>query len=225
MSHLIEPIGYIQSPYKEKFAVPRQPGLVTQAQTRLVLSGDYDSADIVAGLEEFSHVWLIFGFHQNFAAGWQNKIRPPRLGGNKKVGVFASRSTFRPNGMGLSVLPLSTIEYQPSTTLVLSGGDLVDGTPVYDIKPYVGYADAIFDAKSGYAQQAPQAPLHVTWAFKPEIIADERQLIEQVLAQDPRPSYRRAKPDNHHYGVKLLSYNIRFVIENDQCLITELTPL
>lgn len=233
MSEQIEPIGYIQSPYLEKFAVPRQPGLVTTATTRLQLVAPFNAREIVDGLDQFSHYWLIFGFHQN--EGWKNKVRPPRLGGNEKVGVFASRSTFRPNGLGLSVLQLEKIEHTSDGPLLsFQGGDLVNGTPVYDIKPYLDYADKISDTRGGYASEAPQATLEPHWSEmalrqqqKLKLTPTEILLIEDVLRQDPRPSYRYkpGKADHHHYGVQLIRFNIRFIVTGEQCQIIEISPL
>lgn len=233
MSQTIEPIGYIESPYLEKFAVPRQPGIISTAQTRLKLAPPFNAREIIDGIEQFSHFWLIFGFHQNAPSGWQNKVRPPRLGGNKRVGVFASRSTFRPNGLGLSVLSFKKVIYSDnSPCLVFQGGDLIHGTPVYDIKPYLSYADAINSAISGYAPSAPEAPLNVHWSHQAthrlqsyKLSAEEISLIEQVLSQDPRPSYRRQKQDDRQYGVKLIRFNILFIIKENQCTITDLTLL
>lgn len=232
MQHVIEPIGYIRSPYKEKFAIPRQSNLVPAARTELVLVPPYNAREIVDSLDTFSHVWLIFGFHENFDAKWHNKIRPPRLGGNKKVGVLASRSTFRPNGLGLSVLKLIDIKIAAGTVyLTFQGGDLLDGTPVFDIKPYLSYVDTISDAQSGYAPSAPNDFLTIYWSktacaqLTHEPNDEERVLIEQVLQQDPRPSYRKGHMDDHDYGVKLIRFNIRFRIEGSQCLITQLTAL
>ncbi|MFM2482442.1 tRNA (N6-threonylcarbamoyladenosine(37)-N6)-methyltransferase TrmO [Celerinatantimonas sp. YJH-8] len=231
--YTIEPIGYIRSPYLEKFAVPRQPGLVTTATTQLQLIEPYNAQEIIDGIEQFSHYWLIFGFHQN--QGWKNKVRPPRLGGNQKIGVFASRSTFRPNGMGLSVLELSHIDYlSEGPCLSFHGGDLVNGTPVFDIKPYLDYADHIEHTRAGYAAEAPTAKLDLQWseiALRQQknlgLTSNDIRLIEDVLRQDPRPSYRYkpGKADHHHYGVQLIRFNIRFIVTGEQCQIIEISPL
>ena len=154
-------IGTIDSPYKEKFAIPRQPGIVTAAQGQLRLTGTANNAELVRGLEQFSHIWLLFVFHGTQAQGWKPLVRPPRLGGNKKLGVLATRSTFRPNPIGMSVVKLDRIEQQnlahnkSQVTLHISGLDLLDGTPIIDIKPYVPYADIIEGAEGGYAQEQP----------------------------------------------------------------------
>ncbi|CAG8998476.1 MAG: tRNA (adenine(37)-N6)-methyltransferase [Candidatus Celerinatantimonas neptuna] len=233
MKHTIEPIGYIESPYLEKFAVPRQPGIIPSAQTRLRLSPPFNAREIFDGIEQFSHFWIIFGFHQNWHSGWQNKVRPPRLGGNKRIGVFASRSTFRPNGLGLSVLPFKEVIFLDNNPcLVFQGGDLVNGTPVYDIKPYLSYADAIDSASSGYAPSMPEDSLNIRWNEQARhqlcacgLSTHEVSLIEQVLSQDPRPSYRKHKQDDRQYGVKLIRFNILFTIKENQCTITSLTQL
>lgn len=233
MSLTIKPIGRIQSPYLEKFAVPRQPGLVTAARTRLQLRAPYNDPAAIEGIEQFSHLWLIFGFHQNLESGWQNRVRPPRLGGNQKVGVFASRSTFRPNNMGLSVMKLISVEAtNQGPCLVFEGGDLVDGTPVYDIKPYLPYADSHPNAQGGYASEAPEQELPVEFIEQAEqdmlrLGIDEatRDLFSQVLAQDPRPAYRKGKPDIKKYGVGLAGFNLQFKVQEDCCQIVKIERL
>ncbi len=157
----IEPVGVIESCFKEKFGIPRQPGLVEAACASLRLLPPYDRAEAVRGLEGFSHVWLIFGFHATAAQGWRPTVRPPRLGGNARLGVFATRSTFRPNPLGLSVVRLLDIDTRRGVQLQLAGGDLLNGTPVYDIKPYLPYADALSEAVGGFAPDGPARPLPV----------------------------------------------------------------
>ena len=156
----IEQIGVIRSPYKEKFAVPRQPGLVKHGGGELHLLPPYNQAEAVRGLEAFSHLWVVFIFHQTMAGGWRPTVRPPRLGGNARMGVFATRSTFRPNPIGMSLVELKGIHCEKEHVILRLGSlDLVDGTPVVDIKPYLPFAEALPHASASYAQQAPVATL------------------------------------------------------------------
>ena len=232
MQHNIEAIGYVRSPYKEKFAVPRQPGLVAAARCCIELHGAFAKPDTTRGLEQFSDVWVVFAFHENLTQGWQPLVRPPRLGGNEKLGVFATRSTFRPNGLGLSVAKLDRIEYDKHTTKIyVAGGDWVDGTPVFDIKPYIPYADAVPHAKAGFAQQAPGAELTTQFSATASAQLQDlaahypqlQQLIEQVLAQDPRPAYQRQQASERIYGVHLYDLNIQWQVQGQQNLVINIT--
>ncbi|RZQ56640.1 tRNA (N6-threonylcarbamoyladenosine(37)-N6)-methyltransferase TrmO [Pseudidiomarina tainanensis] len=224
-SHVLEPIGFIESPYTEKFAVPRQPGLVPAATARIVLHGDYANPDCVRGLTEFSHIWVLFLFHQTTAQGWKPLVRPPRLGGNEKRGVFATRSTFRPNNLGMSVVKVIGITYRDKQTIIeVQSADWVNHTPVIDIKPYVPYADAIPEAVGGFAPSAPEQSLATTFSADaqqqlqqlnqqyPELQA----LISQVLAQDPRPAYQQNDTAEREYGMTLYDVNIRWQVKNQQ---------
>jgi len=215
MSWSLETLGLVHSCYQEKFAVPRQPGLAPSAFATLELLAPYNQPAFVEGLEGFSHLWLSFIFHQNLAKGWKPKVRPPRLGGNKKIGVFASRSTFRPNGLGLSVVKLERIDFTSGVKLHLSGTDLIDGTPVVDIKPYIPWVDSQPEALSAWA---PEPPEHLAVSFLPKAeqqLAEHpegsqlKQLITEVLAQNPRPAYQKTDPVRI-YGVKLANLNVRF---------------
>ena len=227
-------LGYIQSPYQEKFAVPRQPGLV-DSNMQLQLIAPYNSPECVRGLEQFSHLWLIFAFHQHLSKGWSPLIRPPRLGGNKKVGVFASRSSFRPNPIGMSVVKLKHISLSPQgPCLHLSGGDLVTGTPILDIKPYISYADSYPDAQGGYANSAPISNMQVMLSPQAQLVLEHHQqeypefseLIKQVLAQDPRPAYQKNKPSDREYGVKLYQFDVRWqVIDVNTFMVTQIVKL
>ncbi len=153
----MRPIGYVHSCYREKFGIPRQPGLVTEAHGEVRLLPEFSQPDIVRGLEAFSHVWLVFQFHAIITAPWKPTVRPPRLGGNQRLGVFATRSMFRPNPLGLSVVKLEAVQHGASEiVLSVSGLDLLDGTPVLDIKPYLPYADCVEAATGGFASKAPE---------------------------------------------------------------------
>ncbi|MEF1309591.1 tRNA (N6-threonylcarbamoyladenosine(37)-N6)-methyltransferase TrmO [Vibrio mytili] len=223
----IEPIGIIESPYKEKFAVPRQPRLVPCAKARVQLVGEANSPEAVRGLEHFSHVWLLFLFDKNLAAGWKPTVRPPRLGGNNRVGVFASRSTFRPNGIGMSAVEVKGISKKGDQIyLELGSVDLVDGTPIIDIKPYIPYSDSIPDAQGGYAAEEPDKA-QVTFSSSALTILEKHadteymlSLIEQVLAQDPRPAYKKNKPDDKEYAVNLCDMNVKFVVSDNLITVT-----
>lgn len=224
MHYSIEPVAVVRSPYQEKFAIPRQPGLVPAARGEVVLLGAYNNGHCVQGLEEFSHIWLSFIFHQTLRQGWKPLVRPPRLGGNKKVGVFASRSTFRPNGIGLSVVQLDSIEHRDGHwRLLIRGFDLLDQTPVVDIKPYIPYSDALTEVKGGYAAVEPtQMAVRFSSEVEPYFNhhRDLAQLVREVLAQDPRPAYRAGKDDAHTYGVKLANRNINWVVEQNVAVVT-----
>lgn len=231
MTHTIEPIGVIHSPYAQKFAIPRQPGLVTAALAEIELATGYDKSTL-RGLEEFSHIWVLFLFHQNLAQGWKPLVRPPRLGGNSKVGVFASRSTFRPNGIGLSVVELLDVkQHGEEIKLVVRGGDWVNGTPVIDIKPYLPYVDAILAARGGYAHNAPEARLSVAFTAQAQQQLGQLQsqypdlatLISQVLQQDPRPAYQLDKPSDKIYGMQLYDLNIQWQVQDQQNLVINIT--
>ncbi|MFB0710456.1 tRNA (N6-threonylcarbamoyladenosine(37)-N6)-methyltransferase TrmO [Buttiauxella noackiae] len=214
-----EQIGVIRSPYKEKFAVPRQPGLVADGGGELHLQPPYNVADAVRGLEGFSHLWLLFVFHQTMEGGWRPTVRPPRLGGNARMGVFATRSTFRPNPIGMSLVELKGIRCQKDQVILQLGSlDLVDGTPIVDIKPYLPFAEAVPEAIAGYAQNAPIAdmPVYFTADVQQQLpVLDKRypyieRFIRQVLAQDPRPAYRKTEDAGKTYAVLLLDFNVRW---------------
>jgi tRNA-Thr(GGU) m(6)t(6)A37 methyltransferase TsaA len=214
-------IGTLHSPFREKFGIPRQPGLAPHAVSRLVLLPEYASTECLAGLADFSHLWLTFIFHATAEQGWQTSVRPPRLGGNERRGVFATRTMFRPNPVGLSVVELiDIVDGKHGKELLLRGADLLDGTPIIDIKPYLPYADSIPTAHAGFATSAP-ALLTVQWseqallaAASLDISTNLRVLISEVLAQDPRPAYRAAQQDEHEYGVWLENVNVRFTADS-----------
>ena len=222
----LDVIGYVSSPYKEKFAIPRQPGLVSAAKGHIELINQANNSDLVRGLEQFSHLWLMFVFHGTSAQGWKPLVRPPRLGGNKKIGVLATRSTFRPNPIGMSVVKLDDIRKKDNAVLLdISGLDLLDQTPILDIKPYIPYSDALSDASAGFAQEAPKSPLTVSFTAQAhqELLAVQarypelEQLIIQVLAQDPRPAYKSGQADNKCYGMHLYQLNIQWQMLSLTC--------
>lgn len=229
----ITPIGHIESPFKQKFAIPRQPGLAPAAKSLIVMQKDYSHPDLVRDIEQYSHLWLIFSFHQNLAQGWSALVRPPRLGGNKKTGVLATRSTFRPNGLGMSVVKLERVITKANAiSLEVSGADLLDGTPIFDIKPYIPYSDSIDDATAGIAQHAPQQPMLVHFSeqalllFKNhDIPTGFRELIEQVLAQDPRPAYKQNKRDDKEYAMQLHEFDIFWQVTDNTTQVTRITPI
>jgi len=212
-------IGRVSTPFKEKFAIPRQPGLVDCAKGIVTLINNANNQDLIRGIEQFSHLWLLFIFHGTAQQGWKPLVRPPRLGGNKKVGVLATRSTFRPNPIGMSVVKLEqVIITKHAVEIHISGLDILDQTPIVDIKPYIPYSDAIDNASAGYAQETPQENLLVGFTEEAKEILQLQQhnypeltqLIEQVLAQDPRPAYKKQTLDQNEYGISLYDLNIRW---------------
>ncbi|MBZ9557814.1 MULTISPECIES: tRNA (N6-threonylcarbamoyladenosine(37)-N6)-methyltransferase TrmO [unclassified Modicisalibacter] len=218
--YALHPIGRIASDYPDKFGIPRQPGLAAEAHAVLHLLPPYDDPLAVRGLERVSHLWLTFVFHRS-PERWTPLVRPPRLGGNARLGVFATRSTHRPNRLGLSLVELAGIETRGGVRLHLRGHDLVDGTPVLDIKPYLPWAEARPEAEAGFAPAPPpQRPVHFTSDAEACLNARNdgdslRRLIIQVLAQDPRPAYRRGA-ETRHYGVALRDVDVRFqAVESD----------
>ncbi len=215
----LSPIGVIESDFPDKFGVPRQPGLAPTARATLRLLPPYDDPLAVRGLEAFSHLWLTFLFHlspeRTGPEDWMPLVRPPRLGGNRRIGVFASRSTHRPNRLGLSLVELVGIDACHGVRLQLAGADLVNGTPVLDIKPYLPWVEARPEARADFAPEAP-ARLPVRFSDEAEAAlagredaASLRALIEEVLSQDPRPAYRNGG-EARRYGVRLRDLDVRF---------------
>jgi tRNA (adenine37-N6)-methyltransferase len=208
------PIGIVHSCFKGKFGVPRQPALAPSACACLELLPPFNRAEAVQGLELVSHIWLQFMFHLS-PSSKSPKVRPPRLGGNQRLGVFASRSPVRPNALGLSVVRLDRVELADGAVrLWLSGVDLVDGTPVVDIKPYLPYVDAVPEARNALAPSAP-APVPVRIPDSLALTAPVAQLVREVLAQDPRPAYQAPTPERL-YGMHLLDFNLQWRYGNDQ---------
>jgi len=227
MHYTFEPIGIISAPYKEKFGIPRQSALAPAAHSLLKLLPPYNQAECVRELETFSHIWIQFVFHQTAQRGWTPLVRPPRLGGNAKVGVFASRSTHRPNPIGLSLVELTGIDLSDGVTLQLCGADLMDGTPVLDIKPYIPFVESRPDALSGFVD-GPPPQLTVHWSPEalshlntlPNLPTGLSELIDQVLAQDPRPAYQ--DDPLRSYGVRLYDLDIRFRISGQIAEVLEI---
>ena len=215
----ITPIAHIRYDYTAKFGVPRQSGLVTEVVSDIVFTPEYRNADALRGLEDFSHLWLIWEFSLARQEGWSPTVRPPRLGGNQRMGVFATRSPFRPNRLGLSCVKLEEIllHSPDGPVLRVSGADLMNGTPIYDVKPYLPYADCRADATGGFTDAVERKKLRVLGL---EMVPQaQRAALEAVLAQDPRPSYQHDA--QREYGLAFAGWNVRFRVEGEVLTITE----
>lgn len=219
-------IARIRSDFPTKFGIPRQSGLVEDLQATVLFEPEYRSADAVRGLDAFSHIWLIWEFSESKRDTWSPTVRPPRLGGNARMGVFATRAPFRPNPIGLSCVRLERVELHPELgpLLHISGADLMDGTPIYDIKPYIPYADCHPDASAGFTGQIAMQPLHVEIpAPLLELLPPEkRSALTGVLAQDPRPRYQTAP--ERVYGLEFAGFDVRFTVADGTLTVREIVP-
>ena len=220
----IRPIARMKSDFSTKFGIPRQSGLVQELRSTVIFEPEFRNPDALRGIEDFSHLWLIWQFSEAVRTEWSPTVRPPRLGGNTRMGVFATRSPFRPNNLGLSCVRLLGVEHteQYGTVLHVGGADLMDGTPIFDIKPYIPYADCQPDAAGGFTDSAGDFLLSVD--FPPALLAllpeDKREAAVAVLSHDPRPSYQR-KPDRI-YGVSFAGFDIRFTVEDTMLTVVEI---
>jgi tRNA-Thr(GGU) m(6)t(6)A37 methyltransferase TsaA len=229
MTFTFEPIGHIRSCFSEKFGIPRQPGLVSDARAVVEIDPAFQRIEAFQALEGFSHIWILFVFHQCGGA-WKTKVRPPRLGGNRRVGVFASRSGFRPNPIGQSVVELVSIAAgSGSLQLHIKDVDLLDGTPVLDIKPYLPYADCRTQATAGYAADTPLATKQVVFSTAAaqacrQLECDSRpnlrSLITRLLSLDPRPGYADAS-GKRDYGMRLWDLDVKFSIDGNQFVVND----
>ena len=226
-------IGIMKTPYKEKFGIPRQPNLV-EVESYIEMQAPYNDLLAFEGIEEFSHLWLLWQFHDNKNqenSKFRPQVRPPRLGGNQKIGVFATRSMYRPSPIGLSVVKLKEVKKVGKTVRVyVTGSDLLDGTPIVDIKPYIHYSDAVMEAQSGYAQEEPVRK-YVVWSEQAELEREQlvrtkglseqviRELAE-VLSLDPRPAYQ--EDPERIYGIRFADFNIKFIVNETSVLIVEI---
>ena len=214
-------IARIRTELPEKFGVPRQSGLVPQLRGRVIFEPEYRNPDAVRGLEDFSHLWLIGQFSRAVREGWSPTVRPPRLGGNRRMGVFATRSPFRPNALGLSSVRLDRVELDPALGPVLhvSGADLMDGTPIFDIKPYLPYTDSHPQAAGGFTDGLAHEPLTVECspALLEHIPADSRKGLLGVLAGDPRPRYQ--EDPQRVYGLSFAGRNVKFTVDGDRLTV------
>jgi tRNA-Thr(GGU) m(6)t(6)A37 methyltransferase TsaA len=213
----MKPITFIETPFVEKFGIPRQPLLVNEAWGRMDFPKNDFFAEAFRGLENFTHLWLIFSFHEALEEGVKALVRPPRFGGDSKWGVFATRSPHRPNHLGLSVVKFKKLELlADKISLWVEGVDLVSGTPIFDIKPYLPYADAVIEAKAGVFQEMPQFK-KVEWSCVAPDDEEIRILIEKVIGLDPRPSFDK----DESFGVFVAGYNIRFQWQESGFMILE----
>lgn len=224
-THNIKVIARLHSDFETKFGVPRQSGLVDELRSTVVFEPEYRNADAVRGLDEFSHIWLVWQFSRAVREDWSPTVRPPRLGGNQRIGVFATRSPFRPNALGLSSVRLERVEYTKELGPVLhvAGADLMDGTPIYDIKPYIAYADSHADARGGFVDAVDRHTLTVNCgeellALVPE---EKRAALLGVLAQDPRPSYQ--EDAERVYGMAFAGLDVKFTVDGSVLTVREIS--
>ena len=214
------PIAHIRSPFTEKFGIPRQSNVIHGLESLVVFEPDYRLADALRGIEDFDYLWLIWQFSENVEAGWSPTVRPPRLGGNRRLGVFATRSPFRPNALGLSSVQLLEVvtDANEGPMLRVAGADLKDGTPIFDIKPYIPYTDAHPDARSGFAPSAPEHCLNVHCSddLLSKIPEHLRQPLLEALSLDPRPSYH--SDPSRIYGMKFHNFDIKFQVSAEGVL-------
>lgn len=223
----IQVIARMRSDFPTKFGIPRQSTLVEELKSTIVFEPEFRNADALRGIEGFSHIWIIWQFSEAVRNGWSPTVRPPRLGGNTRMGVFATRSPFRPNNLGLSCVKLISIEHTETegTVLHVAGADLMDGTPIFDIKPYIPYSDSFPEALGGFTSTAADFLLNVEFPqhlleLLPE---DKQQAAVGVLSHDPRPSYQQ-KPDRI-YGLSFAGFDIRFSVRDKTLTVCEVTKL
>ena len=220
-------IARIRSDFPTKFGIPRQSGLVEELRATVVFEPEFRNPDALRGLEDFSHIWLVWVFSQAVREGWSPTVRPPRLGGNTRMGVFATRSPFRPNPIGLSCVRLLGVEKTPDSGCVLhvAGADLMDGTPILDIKPYLRYGDCHSDATGGFTGSTGGDTLSVEFppALLERVPADKRAALTGVLARDPRPSYQR--DPQRVYGLDFAGLNVRFTVDGDRLTVRSVERL
>ena len=219
-------IARIRTDFPQKFGIPRQSGLADALEARIVFERAFRNPDALRGIEQYSHLWLIWGFSQSAREGFTPMVRPPRLGGNTRVGVFATRSPFRPNALGLSCLRLERVETDGALgpVLFVRGADLLDQTPIYDVKPYLPYVDSHPDARGGFAEETRDYALAVD--FPPELLeripASKHEALLQVLSQDPRPSYQ--DDPQRLYGMSFAGWEIKFTVEGVTLHVQDVYP-
>lgn len=224
-------IGHIETDFPEKFGIPRQSGLVPQLRGKIVLEPEYRQEEAFRGIEEFSHLWLVWDFSKNHRKDWTATVRPPRLGGKVRMGVFATRSSFRPNAMGLSVVKLERVELskEKGPVLYVSGVDMLSGTPIYDIKPYLPYVDAIADASAGFGGDVLSHKLSVEFSEKiseeisKRLLPEKKEEIVKLIEQDPRTAF--IEDPERIWGITYGNYNVRFVVKDEKALIVEITDI
>ncbi len=222
--HIIETkvIARIHSEFPTKFGIPRQSGLVPSLRARIVFEPEYRNAEALRGIEEFSHLWLIWGFSEVQQEGWSPTVRPPRLGGNRRMGVFATRSPFRPNPIGLSCVELIEADLNPKNpTLLVGGADLMDGTPIYDIKPYLLTTDCHPEASKGFTQEHEdyQLGVEIPEAIARRLKPEKLEKLREVLAQDPRPAYHH--DEGRVYGFPFDGYEVKFLVADNKVVVKE----
>lgn len=226
MEHVIRPIARMHSDFSGKFGIPRQAGIVEQLESIVVFEPEYRVSEALRGIEGFSHLWLIWQFSENLRDDWSPTVRPPRLGGNQRLGVFATRSPFRPNALGLSCVRLLAVEDMEGLGKVLrvGGADLMDGTPIFDIKPYVPYADCKENATGGFA---PDAGESLKVAYAPGVASilpeDKLEALTAVLARDPRPRYQH--DPERLYAMEFAGFTLRFTVDGRLLTVREAEPM
>lgn len=223
----MEIIGYIHTDFTEKFGIPRQSGLVEELKATITFLPEYRQPEAFRGLDEFSHIWLLWKFHKAERAHWSATVKPPKLGGNTRMGVFATRSPFRPNNIGLSSVKLDFIEYTNDAGPILhvSGADLLDGTPIYDIKPYLAYTDSHPTASGGFTAHINNTPLTIEFPkdLLNRIPSGKQAALLSLLAEDPRPGYQN-EPERR-YGIAFAGYDIRFYVEGTCLSVVEVIKM
>ena len=231
MAYTLAQIAHIETDFSEKFGIPRQSGLVEELRARIVFEPEFRSPDAVRGLDGYDSIWLVWQFSTVVQAGqdgtnWRPTVRPPRLGGNRRVGVFASRSPFRPNAIGLSCVRLLAVEHHPEwgTVLRVAGADLMDGTPIYDVKPYLPHADCHPEATGGYSAEGLAHALTVVLPpeWEAQVPAEHRAALRAVLAQDPRPAYQQ--DSGRVYGFPFAGMEVRFTVDGETLTVCGITP-
>ena len=230
----LHPIAFIQTPFTQKFGIPRQSHLALNIEGTINFQPEYCNPDYLRGIEQFTHLWLTFGFHQHFNQASSPLVRPPRLGGNKKVGVFASRSSFRPNPIGLSLVRNKKVKVTGGQLqLVVADIDMLNGTPIFDIKPYIPYSDNATQANAGYAEQIPKASLTVTFSNEADShlkawqsqYPDLKHLLITMLSLDPRPAYKKTATDEKTYALCVYDLDVEWRVIDDRVLITQIMPI